>query len=450
MSHPRLENLNIESVLPLPTPHEMKVAIPLTAAVTATVARGRETIEHILDGDDARLFVVVGPCSIHNLDAAEEYARKLKALADEVASSIYVVMRVYFEKPRSSIGWKGLINDPYMNDTFHIEEGIRMARHFLFRVAELGLPAATELLDVLMPQYIGDLISWNVIGARTAEAQTHREIASGISTPIGFKNTTDGALDAAINGIRSAMGPHHFLGVTEDGLPAVFSTTGNAYPHIVLRGGKTPNYNADSIAACEKGPPRRPPAPEHHGRLLPRQLRQESRTPGRRVPGCPFPDRSRQPLHPRRHARKQPRSRQPAHAGQPRPPQPPRLHHRRLHRLAHHRSPAARSACPPDHAKSSTRQDNRIYRMNRISNHHLSAVRRTWMPRISFGFGRGCFAEITGRFSDGDAPRTTRAGLVSASGRPRSVHAEKMPVGFRAVQIQKKSSLANPQHPHPS
>lgn len=250
MSHPRLENLNIESVLPLPTPREMKAAIPLTAAATATVSTGRETLERILDGDDPRLFAVVGPCSIHNLDAAEEYARKLKTLADEIAPSIFVVMRVYFEKPRSSIGWKGLINDPYMNDTFHIEEGIRMARHFLFRVAELGLPAGTELLDVLMPQYIGDLVSWNVIGARTAEAQTHREIASGISTPIGFKNGTDGSLGAAINGVRSAMGPHHFLGVTEDGLPAVFSTTGNAYPHVVLRGGKTPNYDAVSIAAC--------------------------------------------------------------------------------------------------------------------------------------------------------------------------------------------------------
>lgn len=250
MSHPRLENINIESVLPLPTPREMKAAIPLTPAAIATVARGRENLEHILDGDDPRLIAVVGPCSIHNLDAAEEYARQLKALSEEVASSILVVMRVYFEKPRSSIGWKGLINDPYMNDTFHIEEGIRMARHFLFRVAELGLPAGTELLDVLMPQYIGDLVSWNVIGARTAEAQTHREIASGISTPIGFKNGTDGSLSAAINGVRSAMGPHHFLGVTEDGLPAVFSTTGNAYPHVVLRGGKTPNYDAPSIAAC--------------------------------------------------------------------------------------------------------------------------------------------------------------------------------------------------------
>ncbi len=250
MSHPRLENINIESVIPLATPREMKAAIPLSTAAIATVAKGRETLEHILDGDDPRLFAVVGPCSIHNLDAAEEYACKLQKLAAEIADTLFVVMRVYFEKPRSSVGWKGLINDPYMNDTFHIEEGIRMARHFLFRVAELGLPAGTELLDVLMPQYIGDLVSWNVIGARTAEAQTHREIASGISTPIGFKNGTDGSLDAAINGVRSAMGPHHFLGVTEDGLPAVFSTTGNAYPHVVLRGGKQPNYDAASVAAC--------------------------------------------------------------------------------------------------------------------------------------------------------------------------------------------------------
>lgn len=252
MSHPRLENINIESIAPLPTPREIKAAIPLSAAATATVSRGRDTLERILDGDDPRLFAVVGPCSIHNLDAAEEYARKLKALADDIASTLFIVMRVYFEKPRSSIGWKGLINDPYMNDTFQIEEGIRMARHFLFRVAEIGLPAGTELLDVLMPQYIGDLISWNVIGARTAEAQTHREISSGISTPIGFKNGTDGTLDGAINGVRSATGSHHFLGVTEDGLPAVFSTTGNSYPHVVLRGGKKPNYDAASIAACEE------------------------------------------------------------------------------------------------------------------------------------------------------------------------------------------------------
>ena len=252
MSHPRLENVNIESVILLATPRELQDDVPHTSATMATVIKGREALERILDEEDHRLLAIVGPCSIHNLAAAEEYALRLKKLSDEIADTICVVMRVYFEKPRSVLGWKGLINDPYMNDTFHIEEGIRMARHFLVRVAEIGLPAATEVLDTLMPQYIGDLISWSVIGARTAEAQTHREIASGISTPVGFKNATDGSLSAAINGIRAAMGPHHFLGVTEDGLPAVFSTTGNPYPHIVLRGGKRPNYDAASIALCEE------------------------------------------------------------------------------------------------------------------------------------------------------------------------------------------------------
>ena len=252
MSHPRLENVNIKSVVLLATPREMRDAVPHTSTSLNTVIKGRETIEHILDNEDHRLLAIVGPCSIHNIDAAEEYARRLKKLSDEIADTICVVMRVYFEKPRSVLGWKGFINDPYMNDTFHIEEGIRMARHFLVEVAELGLPAATEVLESLMPQYIGDLISWSVIGARTSEAQTHREIASGISTPVGFKNATDGSLSAAINGIRAAMGPHHFLGVTEDGLPAVYSTTGNSYPHIVLRGGKHPNYDAASIAFCEE------------------------------------------------------------------------------------------------------------------------------------------------------------------------------------------------------
>jgi 3-deoxy-7-phosphoheptulonate synthase len=251
MPHPRLENVNIKSVVLLATPCEMQNAVPQTTASLATVLKGRETIERIMDREDRRLLAIVGPCSIHNLEAAEEYALRLKKLSDEISGAICVVMRVYFEKPRSALGWKGLINDPYMNDTFHIEEGIRMARHFLVRVAEIGLPAATEVLDTLMPQYIGDLISWSVIGARTAEAQTHREIASGISTPVGFKNATDGSFAAAVNGMKAAMGPHHFLGVTEDGLPAVFSTTGNAYPQIVLRGGRRPNYDAASVAQCE-------------------------------------------------------------------------------------------------------------------------------------------------------------------------------------------------------
>ena len=251
MSHPQLENINIKSVVLLATPRQLREAVPHTAVSARTVLQGRVAIERILDGEDRRLLAIVGPCSIHNLDAAREYARRLQTLSVELSDALCVVMRVYFEKPRSVLGWKGLINDPYMNDTFHIEEGIRMARQFLVELASLGLPAATEVLEALMPQYIGDLIAWSVIGARTAEAQTHREIASGLSTPVGFKNATDGSLLAAINGMRSAMGPHHFLGVTEDGLPAIFGTTGNPYPHIVLRGGGTPNYDAASIAACE-------------------------------------------------------------------------------------------------------------------------------------------------------------------------------------------------------
>ena len=251
MSHPKLENVNIESVVLLATPREMKRAVPQTSASIATVTRGRETIERVLEDEDHRLLAIVGPCSIHHLESAETYARKLKQLSDEIADTICVVMRVYFEKPRSVLGWKGLINDPDMNDTFHIEEGIRMARHFLMRVAEIGLPAATEVLETLMPQYIGDLISYSVIGARTAEAQTHREIASGMSTPVGFKNSTDGSLVGAINGIHAAMGYHHFLGVTEDGLPAVFSTTGNP-TRISCCARETPQLRCRQVFAfCE-------------------------------------------------------------------------------------------------------------------------------------------------------------------------------------------------------
>lgn len=247
-----LDNINIADISPLSTPRKIKAAIPQTEHSMQVIACARETLRNLLDRKDPRRMVIVGPCSIHNMETAREYAGRLKALATDVTETLVVVMRVYFEKPRSSIGWKGLINDPHLNDTFNIEEGIRMARRLLLHVAELELPAATELLDTLIPQYISDLISWSVIGARTAEAQTHREIASGISTPVGFKNGTDGSFDAAINGMRSSMGAHHFLGVTEDGLPAMFSTTGNAYPQMVLRGGKHPNYEAAQIALCEE------------------------------------------------------------------------------------------------------------------------------------------------------------------------------------------------------
>lgn len=253
MSHPRLENVNIKSVVLLATPRELQKAVPQTSATLSTVIKGRETIERIMDDEDPRLLAIVGPCSIHNLAAAEEYALRLKKLSDEISDAICVVMRVYFEKPRSVLGWKGLINDPYMNDTFHIEEGIRMARHFLVRVAEIGLPAATEVLDTLMPQYIGDLISWSVIGARTAEAQTHREIASGISTPVGFKNATDGDMEVAINAIISAASPHSFLGVNGKGQSAILRTRGNKYGHAVLRGGGgRPNYDTVSISLAEQ------------------------------------------------------------------------------------------------------------------------------------------------------------------------------------------------------
>lgn len=252
MNNPLLENVNIKSIVPLATPAELRAEIPQTPLSSRSVERGRAAIERILDRDDPRFLAIVGPCSIHNLDAAGEYARRLRALSDEIAGSILVVMRVYFEKPRTTVGWKGLINDPFLNDTFRIEDGLRMARRFLVSVSELGLPAATEILDTLTPQYIGDLISWTAIGARTAEAQTHREIASGLSTPVGFKNGTDGSLDAAVNGIASSVGQHHFLGVTDDGLPAVFATAGNAYSHVVLRGGREPNYDAAHVAECER------------------------------------------------------------------------------------------------------------------------------------------------------------------------------------------------------
>ena len=252
MAAPFNPNNLVRSVDPLLSPADLKRFDPLLPQQEKLVAGFRKTIREILDGSDARLLAVVGPCSIHDVVGADDYAQRLSALAHELSESLFVVMRVYFEKPRTTVGWKGLINDPYLNDTFRIEDGLRMARRFLVSVAELGLPAATEVLDTLTPQYIGDLICWTAIGARTAEAQTHREIASGLSTPVGFKNGTDGSFDACVNGIASALGQHHFLGVTEDGLPAVFSTAGNAYAHVVLRGGHEPNFDAAHVAECER------------------------------------------------------------------------------------------------------------------------------------------------------------------------------------------------------
>ena len=247
------ENLNIEAFDAMPTPEEIHARVPLTEAAEKSVVAGRRAIEAILDRKDARLCVVVGPCSIHDPVAGLDYARRLKALADAVADTMLLVMRVYFEKPRTATGWKGFINDPYMDDSFHIEEGMQKAREFLLAVNEIGLPAATEALDPIAPQYLGDLIAWTAIGARTAESQTHREMSSGLSTPVGFKNGTDGSVETAINAIISASKPHSFLGINMQGRSAVVRTRGNRYGHLVLRGGGgRPNYDTVSVAIAEQ------------------------------------------------------------------------------------------------------------------------------------------------------------------------------------------------------
>jgi len=237
----------------MPSPEEIHARVPISDRASDVVFEGRETLKRILDRRDPRLFMVVGPCSIHDEIAGYDYAQCLREIAGEVQDTLYIVMRVYFEKPRTSVGWKGFINDPRMDDSFHIEEGMGKARSFLLRVTELGLPAATEALDPITPQYIGDFISWTAIGARTAESQTHREMASGLSTPVGFKNSTDGNIEVAINAIRSCARPHSFLGINGQGRSAIVRTRGNSYGHIVLRGGGgRANYDSVSIAMTEK------------------------------------------------------------------------------------------------------------------------------------------------------------------------------------------------------
>jgi 3-deoxy-7-phosphoheptulonate synthase len=247
------ENLNIEAFEAMPTPEEIHRRVPMTDAAEKSVVAGRRAMQAILARKDPRLFIVVGPCSIHEPVAGLDYARRLKALADEVSDTLLLVMRVYFEKPRTSTGWKGYINDPRLDDSFHIEEGMQKAREFLLAVNEIGLPAATEALDPIAPQYLGDLVAWTAIGARTAESQTHREMASGLSTPVGFKNGTDGSVDTAINAILSASRPHSFLGINMQGRSSVVRTRGNGYGHLVLRGGgDRPNYDTVSVAMAEQ------------------------------------------------------------------------------------------------------------------------------------------------------------------------------------------------------
>lgn len=248
----KLINVNISGSEELITPNKIKDLLPASEQSIKNVLESRQVIQNILDSQDKRYFIVVGPCSIHDPKAALEYADKLKKLANQVQDTLFLIMRVYFEKPRTTTGWKGLINDPQLDDSFQIEEGLKTARSLLLKFTEMGLPTATEALDPITPQYLSELISWAAIGARTTESQTHRELASGLSMPVGFKNGTDGSIQSAINALKSAKTPHHFLGINQEGKISTFSTRGNQYAHIVLRGGDgKPNFDKESIAKCE-------------------------------------------------------------------------------------------------------------------------------------------------------------------------------------------------------
>jgi 3-deoxy-7-phosphoheptulonate synthase len=242
-------NLRVREVVRLAPPREIKAASPMTETANRTVVEGRETVQRILAKEDPRLLVVVGPCSIHDPAGALDYARRLRRLREELADQFFIVMRVYFEKPRTTIGWKGLVNDPHMDGSYDIEGGLRLARKLLLDITELGLPAGTEFLDPIVPQYIADLVSWAAIGARTTESQTHREMASGLSMPVGFKNSTDGSLQTAVDAMLSARTQHSFLGIDQDGVTSIIRTAGNPYGHIVLRGGRVrTNFDPESIA----------------------------------------------------------------------------------------------------------------------------------------------------------------------------------------------------------
>lgn len=245
------DDVRISKVKELLPPVAVLEKFPATETASSTTFRSREAISNILKGDDDRLLVIVGPCSIHDPEAAIEYGKRLKVLRDELGDRLEVVMRVYFEKPRTTVGWKGLINDPYLNDTFKINDGLRMGRKLLLDLTDMGLPTASEFLDMITPQYVADLISWGAIGARTTESQVHRELASGISCPVGFKNGTDGNIKIASDAIRSASASHHFLSVTKYGHSAIVETAGNPDCHIILRGGKEPNYSADHVGTIK-------------------------------------------------------------------------------------------------------------------------------------------------------------------------------------------------------
>lgn len=248
----RTQDLHVKEIVRLLAPRALKAELPITEAASATVVRSRETVVRILNQQDSRLLVVVGPCSIHDTKGALEYAKKLNVLRQEFAGQMEIVMRVYFEKPRTTIGWKGLINDPHLDNSQDIESGLKIARQLLLEITSMGLPTATEFLDPIIPQYIADLTTWAAIGARTTESQTHRELASGLSMPVGFKNATDGSLQVAVDAMYSARTAHSFLGIDQDGFTSIVRTTGNQNGHVVLRGGRLQtNYDAKSLQDAE-------------------------------------------------------------------------------------------------------------------------------------------------------------------------------------------------------
>ena len=248
----RTDDLRIRDIRELTTPEELMHEYPCTETASATVADARQALHRILHGLDDRLAVVIGPCSIHDVTSAKEYAERLVAQRGKLGDSLEIIMRVYFEKPRTTVGWKGLINDPDLDGSFQINRGLRMARGLLLEINELGLPAGCEFLDMITPQYIADLVAWGAIGARTTESQVHRELASGLSCPVGFKNGTDGNVKIAVDAVQAASHAHHFLAVTKQGRSAIATTAGNSDCHVILRGGKTPNYDAASVDAAWK------------------------------------------------------------------------------------------------------------------------------------------------------------------------------------------------------
>ncbi len=264
MSISRTDDVRIAKLDPLISPAVLSYYLPISEKASEVVSAARQGAENIMNGKDDRVLVVVGPCSIHDTKAAIEYAKKLKALADEYKDDLLIVMRVYFEKPRTTVGWKGLINDPHLDDSFDINRGLRIARELLLELNEMGMPAATEFLDAISPQYVADLITYGAIGARTTESQIHRELASGLSMPVGFKNGTGGSIQIALDAIQAAQGSHHFLSVTKEGVSAIVTTTGNDACHIIMRGSSQgPNYDAESVIAV---------ASQLKGKGLPEQM----------------------------------------------------------------------------------------------------------------------------------------------------------------------------------